>query len=397
MKRIYLIICVLSILFASCADDPIGVSKENDSDKSAPGKVSNIRHEADHGSLIFYWSPPSDADYFYTDISYTADGTEYSKKVTFYNDSTVIEGFATSSTYEFTFYAVDKNGNRSAGESYSAAPLQPPHLLVASTVDVVSNEYGGVIIKWKNESGKQVNVQVTYIGDTEGKLTQTFSPNASVIDNEGEVKTDLSLPTDSKAFTIVVTDANGNASTEKNFNVPLYEYLKISRDNWEFPGFDDNSNAATNGYSSQEAGGEGATPNGRIIALIDNDTSTFWHSAWTSSSSYPHWFIIDMHQSILIREVELQRRQGNGGTAKGFTLYTCKDVAVDQNDPVDGYPWENHGHFAFDPSTNDAQKIKITPSPTARYVKMYFDTSDQGSSGYTMFAEFAVWGQRESD
>ncbi|MDR2038102.1 MAG: DUF4959 domain-containing protein [Bacteroidales bacterium] len=402
MKRIYyIILSVLTVLFASCADDPIGVSSGDSSDNSAPGKISGIRHEADHGLLTFYWSAPTDADYFYTDITYKVDNKEYSKKVSFHNDSTTIDGFPSASTYEFIFYAVDESGNRSAGESYSASPLEPPHLMVAQTIDIVSNDYGGVLVSWKNESGKKVDVEVSYVGDTEGLLTRTFSPDASVVDNkDNEVKTDLAIPDDNKTFTVVVYDAKGNVTPKKTFNVPVYEYMDIPRDNWEFPGYDANSRYETIGYSSQATNEANDTypTNGHVVAMIDDDANTFWHASWSSpNTDYPHWFIIDMHQSVLIREVELQRRQGNGGTAKGFRLYTCKDVTVDQNDPDNGYPWEDQGEFEFDPTINDAQKIKVLTSPTARYVKMYFDITHKGTQNYAMFAKFAVWGQRESD
>lgn len=399
MKRIYYFIVGVLTLLVSCADDPIGVSKRNSDDKSAPGKISGIRHEADHGALTFYWSPPADPDYFYTDICYKMTGKEYSKKVSFHKDSTTIAGLSSADACEFTFYAVDENGNRSAGEPYQAAPLMPPHLMVASTVEIVSNEYGGVVVKWKNESGKQVTVEVSYIGDKEGRLTQSFAPAASVFDNQGEVKNDLGVPSDSKKFTVVVKDAKGNVSDAKIFDVPIFEYIKIPRTTWKIPGYDPNENGETIGYDSQSTNEASDTypTNGHIIAMLDNDVNTFWHASWYDpASDYPHWFIVDMHQSVMIREIELQRRQGNGGTAKGFRLYTCKDVTVDTSDPVNGYQWEDQGEFAFNPTINDAQKIKATSSPTARYVKVYFDVAHKGTSSYTMFAEFAVWGQRES-
>lgn len=394
MKKIYSL-TALALIFAlgSCTNDPIGVGKSDGNDTTAPGKIMNISHVADYGSLVFKWTSPDDVDFLYTDIRYEIDGKEYSKKISkFSTDSAVIDGLDNSS-YNFIFYAVDSVGNRSDGVTYAAASLESPNNLVVNTVNVESNEMGGVIVSWQNTTGKTINVEVSYISDEGERKIQTFISDE--ISFSGEVKDGLSKPSVDKEFIVTVKDNKGKAAPTRKFNVALFEYLKIPRDTWIFPGYQDDSQDETVGYSSQ-ATNEGASPQGRVIAMLDGNTTTFWHARWGSpATNYPHWFIVDMRQSVLIREIELQRRQGNGGTAKGFHLYTCKDIPVDTNDPVNGYTWEDQGEYNFNPAINDAQKIKITNSPVARYVKLYFDTNHKGTGNYTMFAEFAVWGQRE--
>ena len=396
MKQISLAALAATALWlVSCGNDPIGVDNPDRDDKTAPGKITNISHEADFGALIFQWTRPADADFLYTDIRYTIDGKEYSKKVSQpASDSAAIDGLDGGSC-NFTFYAVDRAGNRSPGETYSGASLESPNTVVANTVQLESNIFGGVVVSWKNDTGKTVNVEVSYISDNGERKIQTFT--SLLPDFSGEVKDGLSEPTDGKAFTVTVRDSKGKAAPARNFQVALYEYLKIPRAGWTFPGYEDGSQDEQAGYSSQ-ATNEGDSPQGRVIAMLDGNTATFWHARWGSpSANYPHWFIVDMHQNVLIREIELQRRQGNGGTAKGFRLYTCRgDIAVDTSDPLNGYRWEDQGEFTFNPAVNDAQKIKISASPTARYVKMYFGENHKGTGNYAMFSEFAVWGQREN-
>jgi hypothetical protein len=396
MKRIYNLLA-LALIFAlsSCTEDPIGVDKLNNDDTTAPGKITNIDHLSDYGSLVFTWTSPNDADFLYTDVLYEIEGEKYSKKISKFSvDSTVIDGLDNAS-YNFTFYAVDGAGNRSEGVTYTASSLEAPNKVVANTVGVESNEMGGIIVSWQNVTGKIVNVEVSYISDEGERKIQTFTSDEASF--SGEVKDGLSEPTDGKEFSVTVKDNKGKVALERKFSVALYEYLKIPRDNWVFPGYQDDSQDETAGYSSQ-ATNEGASPNGRVTAMLDGNTATYWHARWGSpAASYPHWFIVDMRQSVLIREIELQRRQGNGGTAKGFRLYTCKDIPVDTSNPVDGYTWEDQGEYSFNPAINDAQKIKIDNSPVARYVKLYFDTHHKGTGDYAMFAEFAVWGQREKE
>jgi len=172
--------------------------------------------------------------------------------------------------------------------------------------------------------------------------------------------------------------------------------VKLNRSKWTFPGYDDNSQDGQIGYSSQNTTENGGvSPNGRVIAMLDGLTSTYWHARYAAPlSSYPHWFIVDLGDLVEIEGVMLQRRQGNANSATGYYFYTCESDPVNQNDPVNGYDWEYQGEYTFDRTINDEQVQWITPSPKARYVKMYFDTKHQatGAQQFNMFSEFALYG-----
>ncbi|MDR2038942.1 MAG: Ig-like domain-containing protein [Bacteroidales bacterium] len=147
------------------------------------------------------------------------------------------------------------------------------------------------------------------------------------------------------------------------------------------------SNAGTIGYSSQHGGYT-------ILNLFDGNITTFWHTNYSApASDFPHWFIVDLRRSVIVTEVMLQRRQGNFPSANGFYLYTCPDVTVDQNDPVNGYPWEMQGDYTFNPDINDEQRYVMPDALTARYIKVYFDVKHKdGRSPYAQFAEFGIYG-----
>ena len=196
--------------------------------------------------------------------------------------------------------------------------------------------------------------------------------------------------------TLTATSYNGIVKTiDVIVRAPLSFANFISRKDWTFPGYDDGSQNATNGYSSQ-ATNEGGSPNGRVIALLDNNSGTFWHTAWSPATDYPNWFIIDMQEKAEIYGIMLQRRQGNNGlsTAKGFTFYTCETEPTDENDPVNGYNWVDCGHFSFNITPEEQQKIHVKqPFPIARYVKVYFGANDKGTGNYCQFAEFGLFGK----
>lgn len=60
---------------------------------------------------------------------------------------------------------------------------------------------------------------------------------------------------------------------------------------------------------------------GGMDALIDDDLSTYWQSAYEGGDApLPHWAVIDMQTPKMISRVELYRRSGNTDT-KSVELY----------------------------------------------------------------------------
>jgi len=175
--------------------------------------------------------------------------------------------------------------------------------------------------------------------------------------------------------------------------------VRLDRSGWTFPGYVPGSEDRTISYSSQATNeGGGVLPHGRVVAMLDGDPGTYWHSRWRSPAQpYPHWYIISLNQLVEIHAVLVQRRPGDARGATGYYLYTCETEPTDINDPVDGYDWKRVGEYPFNPGINDEQISYIDdeeePLPQARYVKVYFDTSHQGTSVYAMMAEFALLGR----
>jgi hypothetical protein len=174
---------------------------------------------------------------------------------------------------------------------------------------------------------------------------------------------------------------------------PLAAMTAIPKDLWTVPGYDDNFSGETIGFSSQEAGGEGGSPNGRVIAMFDGNTNTFWHSRWSGTGAvYPHWFIVDLNQDIKLYGIMLQRRQGNNNSAEGFKVFTANTLPP----PFSGNPadvgWTESGTFTFDRNTNNVQNFRFGyPYSMSRYILMYFDTRG-GSGAHVCYAQFGVYG-----
>jgi len=149
-------------------------------------------------------------------------------------------------------------------------------------------------------------------------------------------------------------------------------YQKIDKTGWTVTDF------------SSEEPAEGA-PNGLASAAVDGDVGTFWHSAWSASSpEYPHYFVIDMQETVNMSAVECYRRQGNGGGHTEFKIYTSND----------GVNFDDQGTFAFDSQIDDGQMYPLGSLPEARYFKF---EATVGPNNFTFLAEIDVYASRAKE
>lgn len=146
---------------------------------------------------------------------------------------------------------------------------------------------------------------------------------------------------------------------------------KISKSNWEITGF-----------STQEPkeANWGPPIQGLAAAVIDNDLATFWHSAWDlTQPEYPHFFTVDMKETVKMMAVECFRRQGKNDGQTKFRIYTSND----------GENFVDQGVFDFDTSTNAGQMYSLSFIPEARYFKY---EAIEGPKFYAHLAEIEVYG-----
>ncbi|MDR1720523.1 MAG: Ig-like domain-containing protein [Dysgonamonadaceae bacterium] len=184
---------------------------------------------------------------------------------------------------------------------------------------------------------------------------------------------------------VTATSSDGKQRQLTVSVVPAVERFTITAAN--IPGYQAGVNAATIGYSSQHGGYV-------VLNMFDGNITTFWHANYAAPvSNYPHWFIVDLRRSVVITKLMIQRRQ-TFISAKGFYFYTCPDVEVNQNDPLNGYQWVLQGDMSYDPLSNAEQYFEFDPIQ-ARYVCIYFDTKHKEATApnnYIQLAEFGIYG-----
>ena len=125
---------------------------------------------------------------------------------------------------------------------------------------------------------------------------------------------------------------------------------------------------------------------GGLDALIDDDLSTYWQSAYEGGDApLPHWAVIDMQTPKKISRVELYRRSGNTDT-KSVELYVS-----DQPDANTGN-WTKIGTAVFDEGDSSSITLpETTRAGKGRYLKLLLPDSNR--EPYTNVAEVYVYGK----
>ena len=393
-------ICMLALglgaVSVSCGDDSEGRVEIND---AAPSQVTAVSYQEGPGEVRLEWKIPTDPSFMYTKLEYKNSKGEdaklyYSKEKADENGMmhAVIQGFASIDPVEFRLYACSVRGKSKDAVVYSAIPGAPAFLSVANTLSALP-AWGGIDVNYENDTDADVIVSIDYHlkSDTSKEGSATFTAKAhekskqfvalSVADNEF-------INGEDAVVSLKAQDVEGNAADPKSQDVRTKKVTAIDRSEWTFPGYADTNDAQT-GYSSQEAGGEGGYPKGRVVAMLDGDEGTFWHTAWKTSSDYPHFFIIDMGKENMVTNITIRRRTGNNGTNIGQTIYTCPESKASGSSP-DEWNWTDQGWNPFDRNSDRHQMYGMPEPESARYIKVYYSTADKGGN-FVMVSEFNAY------
>lgn len=388
MKRLINRLCMWMLVLVTAQ-----ACKESDispvvNDGKAPGPVTGVTVENLSGAARLKYSLPSDPDLLYVKAVYrTKQGVERENKVSFYNNTITVAGFADTDPYEVKLYTVDKGGNVSEPTSVTVNPLTAPYRIIRSSLQVIAN-FGGIDVSFKN--GTEADVAIVVVAPN------TLGDLAIVNTNYTNLKEGTFLTRDLQAvetkFGIYVRDRWGNISdTLKVTLAPIYE---VKLDRKLMKSFIIN-NTDFGIYSS----------NYSYAALFDgNQTGTSYHSA--NTSTMPQWFTYDMGVTAKISRMSWWMRPGffydlhcprkveiwgsnnpaPDGSFTGWTLLT----AYEQIKPS-GLP--NGQLSTADNEAAIAGETITMPlaAPAVRYIR--FKTLSNWSNGnLCQVFEIAMWG-----
>ncbi len=279
-KIIYLILIACSAIFLSCKEDS-GMTKDGDL------SLSFLEAEPRIGAVVLMWGNPSDADYYYSMVTYTnSEGETVSQKVSVYSvypdvntpaSMVRIGGFSDTDTYEFTVTPYTSDGRYGESKTVSCTPEDASKAFkyITGTVEAKPTVEGAVI-SWANEYDVPVTMSISYknlAGETK-TVTRTSNEGGSV---------EIFPFVDKTNVTITATDESG-----KNTSDP--KVIEVTPERGEIP----QSRMTAIGASSVDG------DNG-FDRLLDNNVST----AWKSQVDGLQWVAIDLGEVHKINWIEM--------------------------------------------------------------------------------------------
>jgi len=267
--------------------------------------------------------------------------------------------------YNFEIYTYDNQGNRSVpvfamGTSYGSGYEKslPNRIISGSPIYI---EAQGLKVNW-------YSIDQT-LGPVETKIKYTDLADASVVAKIEAKDTEIMIA-DYKpgtTFTYQTSFLPDTLCLDTFYTVtsaPVMPISKIDKSLWSIAGF-----------SSEEH-------DGKASSLIDDDFSTFWHSAWRDTHpGFPHYVSIDMGIEHLAAGVELTPRQNVGGSS-------LKDFSVLVS--MDGNNWTKVQSFRMENVENISQTFIFEEKVAARYIQILME-SGHSSDPHTHCSEISVF------
>lgn len=215
--KIFLNICLLSIVLSSCKEDLL---KPVENDQDSPSAVTNVKVQSRPGTVKLTYTLPKDADLLYVQAEYTNKYGELIKnKASYYSDSLVIDGFADSAVHKMNVYAVDRSENKSAPVTIDVKAMAPPIFGIKTSL-ILQEDFGGINVTYSNPNEANIAIVVTY-KDSLG----FFIPNETIYTKLKQgTFTSRGLPPKSTIFGVYIRDRwNNRSDTSFKTLTPIFE------------------------------------------------------------------------------------------------------------------------------------------------------------------------------
>ncbi len=328
---------LLSLLVAvSCTD----VEKAQFAvDSVAPGTISNYKVTNKEGRSVITYDLPADEDLLYVKATYKlGNGKDMEIKASAYVNELEVLGFGKAAQHDITLTAVDRSGNESEPVVVQVAPLDNPIYKIFEEMQV-SSDFGGLSLKWKNETEEEITISVTTPNEY-GEMISAQNFYSKSVEGSGFVRgysTETS-ETEGRRFAITITDHWGNQTDVLDqLFYPIYE-VKIPSDRFAkyvVPGYGDPGR-----YNSK------------------NDYKQLWNDSWGTNNDHYHsltgreWPLqlgLNLGRLVKLSRIKYYQRSGGNdwrylyahGNPKRFKVYgvpaTSGGVILDVTEPGNGW------------------------------------------------------------
>jgi len=299
---------LLCLSLLSCEEKPF---MQTPTDSVAPPPVSNVvATPIPGGARITYDLPSSDLDLSYVKAEYTYRGIQKVLRASIYNNFVLLEGLGDTEPVNVTLFLVDHSENVSAGQSVTFTPQTPPFVAIFESIELLA-DFGGVKIKWLNETNTEIGLTVL-IEDSLGIMREQQTRYSR--DRNGEIVFRGYDPKEYH-FAVRLTDKWGNNSDTKDATlIPLYE-KSLSKTRFLEVGLPGDNTSTSN--------------NRPFSRMWDGSISSIWHTLYPSEEfSAPHYVTLDLGVEAKLSRVKVWTRPNywyGNYSWREFELWACKN------------------------------------------------------------------------
>lgn len=256
-------------------------------------------------------------------------------------------------------FACKKDEKESAGN-----PSDITNVTVQATV-------GGAIVKWDLPTDKNLlYVEVRYM-----KKDVLVIENVSVFTNEIEIKGLLNkfeYTFDVQAFNVTADDKVGGRTITSPKVRPIKRGINTTYSKLNV------TPSMVSCYLQEPT-------EGPLANLVDNNLSTYFHSAWSVGSTAPHYVTVTFPEDTNLGQVKFFNRQGRGTNTDG------RPISIGLGTSTDGTNWTNawtSGTLAT-PADTEVSLTFDKPYSSKRFKVSFLATAK--ASVYVALAEMSFY------
>lgn len=320
MKNIvYIIWASLLFVAAGCEDLDVNRPKKIG---AKPAQLLNIQSTPKAGGAVITFDYPNSEDVMYAKAIYSlADGRQWEKKTSLYNNVLEVEGFATGGEQKVTLYAVAKGEVESDPLNITITVNTPPYLQAFESL-VMDGTFGGVKLLYTNESKTELAYYILE-KDEKGVLKEAAIHRSAKQSGVTALRGREPVPADFGAYT---KDRWGNSSdTLVGRFTPIKEVFLDGKNKFTDAALptDNNEGHSWSGLAARNVP--------FLFNKVKNDANDCFHTK-TTNPEMPTYFTFDMRKKNMISRVKIYQRSGHEfsqASVKSFEIYGSNDPNPD--------------------------------------------------------------------
>lgn len=269
------------------------------------------------------------------------------------------------SGYLFQLVSFDKFGNKSLeyeatgssyGENYKNGLSNRSYITEFTRYDM---EGDSMVIYWGGIVRGAIAMELQYT-DTSGESVRMEVPADATTTTLHNLKGNVSY----KLRFIPEVEAIDTFTTASK-SIPVYYERPINKSGWKIVGFSSAS----------------ASPEWPATNAIDGDINTPWHTEHNPTAPFPHYFIVDMGETIDISSFEVYRRMDDSAGAQPTHQLFYAESLTDPTDSKDA-GWKDYGVYSFDNVVDIPQFARGANVIKARYFMYYVGSNSRSAYAY---------------